>query len=156
MSPGKKPGFLSPTAPLSLSTRFTSDEFCARDADEVEDRVLAGLVKKRLALERVQGWTVLGLFASALLAVVALGTHLGSQVLLGITAAVTASLAVGLGFCVDRLFWAIFLEEGRAQGLSEKACRRVFERAAGAEKVIEVLRSCGKEPSDQEIATFVR
>ena len=148
--------FTSPAAPLSLELTLGSERFCARSADEVGDEVIADLVRKRLAMERGQGWAVLGLFVAALAAVVAIGTRLNSQVFLGVTAALTASLALGLGFSVERVFWRLFLGEGRAHGLNEAACRRIFERASGAEKMIEVMRSCGKEPTDTELARFVR
>jgi len=51
---------------------------------------------------------------------------------------------------------AWFMSDARALGLSDRSCRRLFDKAPGASKVVEVMRSLGREPSDAELARFVR
>ena len=144
------------TAPLTTPAAALPLRGQGREAHEVSDRVLASLVYRRLELLRRQGWVAFGLFGGALLTV-ALAAFLGpSQLILGVAGTGVASLALGLGFCVDRAARWRFRSEARLCGLSDEAALRVYHRAGAAEDMIEVLRACGAEPSDREVANFVR
>lgn len=128
----------------------------ARSADEVEDAIVARLVRRRLSMERTQPWVVLALVVLPLAMALFLGLHLNSEVVLAGAAAMAATLGIGLAFYVERAFLELFLSEGKVLGLSEDACRRVFQRATSASHMLDVMESCGKEPSDAELASFVR
>ena len=127
----------------------------ALEAHEVDDGVLARLVRARLALERSNGWMLIGCLGLAIGSVFVFGGTPETRALLGVYAAVVGSAAAGLGFGLERLTWRFFLHLGRAQGLSDEACLRVFERAAGVDRWIEILQSCGREPTDAELASFI-
>lgn len=147
----KHPLLTSPAKALSLEPRCWE-----RSADEVEDAVVARLVRRRLSMERTQPWVVLALLVLPLALALLVGLHLRSQIVLAGAAAMAATLGIGLAFYVERAFLELFVQEGRVQGLSEDACRRVFLRASSASRMLDVMRSCGREPSDAELAAFVR
>lgn len=146
----------SSAAPWSIDDALRCRDARSLALSEVPDALIADLVRKRLWLERAQGFGLLGTFAFGLVAVLGVGTQIPSPALLGITAALTASLGLSFGIAVDRAAWHWFWAKGRAQGLSEPACRQIFERACRAEKLVEVLSSCGREISDHDLANFVR
>lgn len=127
-----------------------------REAHELDDVALARLVRRRLQLDRMQGWivlgTIVGLSGTGLLA----GAHFHSGILLFAVATLAASLGICAGYFSERALLAMFMSEARAVGLSDKACRRLFNKAPGASKVVEVMKSLGREPSDAELARFVR
>jgi hypothetical protein len=141
----------TPTA--ALASRGALWERAAADLD---DRVLARLVRTRLALDKKQGWIVLAVIAACVAVGGVAGTLLSSRVVLAATAAFVVGLAPGVWFYVDRALYARFVREGKHAGLSERACRKLFQRALGAEHMLEVLRSCGKEATDGDLAGFVR
>jgi hypothetical protein len=141
----------SPVAALSFDGRSWE-----RDVEEIEDRVLARLVRRRLQMERLQGWVVLGVIGALTKAGLVLGAHLNSAVLLFVAATFAASLGVTLGFFTESAFRALFVGEARAVGLSETAARRVFVRAPGVSRVVETMRSIGRDPTDDDLARFVR
>jgi hypothetical protein len=128
----------------------------ARGADEVTDAVVARLVRRRLSMERTQPWVVLALLVLPLALALYLGLHFNSEVVLAGAAAMAATLGIGLAFYVERAFLEVFVSEGKVLGLSEEACRRVFQRATSASHLLDVMESCGKQPSDAELASFVR
>lgn len=127
-----------------------------KTTEEVGDADLAELIRLRLAMERGRGLVLSGIFFVALSFVLALGPYMGSFILLGITAATTASFALGLGVSLEHACWSLFYREGRMRGLSEEACRKIFNRATGAERMLDVMKSCGREMKDAELARFVR
>ncbi len=107
-------------------------------------------------MERRQPWVVLALLVLPLALALYLGLHFNSEIVLAGAAAMAATLGIGLAFYVERAFLELFVAEGRVLGLHEDACRRVFQRAAGAQHMLDVMESCGKQPSDAELASFVR
>lgn len=127
-----------------------------KSTEEMADADLAELIRLRLAMERGRGWVLSGIFFIALSFVLALGPYMGSSILLGITAALTASFALGLGASLETACWGIFYREARTRGLSEEACRKIFDRATGAERMLDVMNACGREIKDAELARFVR
>jgi len=127
-----------------------------RDASELDDAALARLIKGRLRLDSMQGWMVLGTIMVLCLSGLIAGAALHSAVALFAVATLAASLGVCAGFLSERVLLAWFMSDCRAAGLSDEACRRLFERAPSAAKVVDVLRSVGREPSDAELAQFVR
>jgi hypothetical protein len=137
------------TAALQLRRR-------GRTCDEISDRVLAGLVRRRLELQRRQGWAAFGLFGGALATLVLAAIAGPSELILGIAGAGIATLAMGLGFCVERAARWRFQGDARLCGLSDEAAAVVYRSAVAAEDMLEVLRSCGQDPSDEELARFVR
>lgn len=142
---------LTPARALSFDERAW-----ARGADEVTDAVVARLVRRRLSMERTQPWVVLALLVLPLVVALYLGLYLGSEVVLAGAAAMAATFGLGLAFYVERAFLELFVAEGKGLGLSEDACRRVYQRATNASHLLDVMQSCGKEPSDADLASFVR
>jgi hypothetical protein len=127
-----------------------------RDVDSAPDALVARLVRRRLAMERQHGWVVLALLLTCLVLGVVGGTHFKSQIMLAGAAAMAATFGIGLSFYVEGAFLRRFVAEGRELGLTEAACRRLFQRGSEAGKLIEVMGSCGAVPSDAELARFVR
>lgn len=127
-----------------------------RSPEQVGDALLARLVRRRLQMERRQPWVVLALLVLPLAMSLALGLHFHSPVVLAGAAALAATLGVGLAFTVERAFLELFVQEGRVLGLSEASCRRLFQRATTASHMLDVMESCGKQPSDAELVSFVR
>lgn len=142
---------------LTPARALTFDEAAwARSDEEVSDAVVASLVRRRLWMERVQPWVVLALLVLPLGVALSLGFHLHSEAVLAAAATMAASFGLGLSFYVERAFLGIFVAEGKGLGLSEDACRRVFQRATSASHLLDVMESCGTEPSDADLASFVR
>lgn len=142
---------LTPARALSFDERAW-----ARSTDEVADEVVARLVRRRLSMERMKPWVVLALLVLPLVVALYLGLHFDSEVVLAAAAAMAATFGIGLTFYVEHAFLELFMAEGKVLGLSEDACRRVFQRATSASRLLDVMESCGKEPSDAELASFVR
>jgi hypothetical protein len=127
-----------------------------RETEEITDAALARLVRRRLKLDRMQGWIVLGTIVALCSSGLITGALFHSGILLFGVATLAASLGVCAGFFSERALLAWFMSDGRSVGLSDRACRRLFDKAPGAAKVVEVMRSLGREPSDAELARFVR
>jgi hypothetical protein len=127
-----------------------------KSTEDIGDADLADLIRLRLSIARGRGWVLSAVFFVALSFVLALGPYMGSFILFGITAATTAFLALGLGVSLEQVCWQIFYREARTRGLSEDACRRIFDRAIGAERMLGVMEACGREMKDAELASFVR
>ncbi len=123
---------------------------------DVDDSLLAGLVRVRLALHKGHGWLLLGCIFVALASVVAVGVTVESRLAFGTYAAAVASCTVGLGFVAERLSFHLFRRRAHACGLSDDACERLFAAAADADHWLDVLKTCGHAPSDRELASFVR
>jgi hypothetical protein len=124
--------------------------------DDVDSRTLARLVRLRHELEQHQGWLLLGLIGVALASVVAVGLSVDSRLAFGAYAGAVAAGAVGLGFVADRLGYGWFRRRALSAGLSDRASDQLFRSATDAGHWIDVLRSCGHAPSDDEVAAFVR
>ena len=143
-----------PVSALSLGlTTLTAREL---DVADVDDAVVARLVRVRLALHRSHGWLLLGCIFVALASVVAVGVTVDSRVAFGTYAAAVACGTVGLGFVAERLSFGMFRQQARAQGLYDDAVVKLFAAAEDAEHWLDVLKSCGHAPSDKELASFVR
>jgi hypothetical protein len=143
-----------PVAPWATALP-TPAPFRELEIHEVDERVVAGLVRARLALEKGRGWLLLTGLVTTVAAVVGLGVSVQSKVVLGVLAPLVASVPFSVGLFAERAAWLTFQRLARGQGLSERASRRVFDGALGADHWIAVLTSCGRAPSDGEIARFV-
>jgi hypothetical protein len=149
-----------PAAPVAaLSTGIdwlTARPLREASASELEDHALANLVRARIVLEQTHGWAVFACFVLAVSSVFLFGGSVESRAILGVYAAAVAAGAAGLGFGVERVSWRVFLHLGRRQGLSDAATAHVFERASGADRWLDVMKACDREPTDEELARFVR
>lgn len=141
---------LLPVAPFSVPLNAREKEL-----HEVDERVLADLVRARLSLERLRGWLLLSGIVSTVGAVVILCLTVNSKVALGVLGPLVASLPFSVGLVSERLQWTWFLRVARGNGLSENATKRIWDAAAGADHWIAVLTSCGRPPSDREVASFI-
>ncbi|MCC7110508.1 MAG: hypothetical protein IT382_14545 [Deltaproteobacteria bacterium] len=150
-----EPRPILPVAPLSASSATALQVARELEAHEVDPGVVAGLVRARLALERARGWVSFLGIITTVAGVVGLALTVESKGLLAVLAPLVASVPFGAVLFAERLAWFSFSRSARELGLSEKACRRIFEGAAGADHWIDVLSSCGRPPTDQEIARFV-
>jgi hypothetical protein len=144
-----------PVAPWAARTAVEPHVHRELEAHELDPEVLAGLVRARLALEHSRGWLLLTGVVSTVAAVVGLGLVVHSRPLLAVLAPLVASLPFCVGIFAERICWISFERLAKRQGLSERGCRRVFEGAAAADHWIYVLSTCGKPPTDAEIARFV-
>src|SRR5687767_10773017 len=90
-----------PVAPVSASADWLARPVRVFEAHEVDDRVLATLVRTRLALEKGNGWVIFSCVALAVGSVFVFGTTPESKALLGVYAAVVGSAAAGLGIGVE-------------------------------------------------------
>jgi hypothetical protein len=147
---------LLPSLPVAVGSEeaFAPRPLRELETHDADHRTLAALVRLRLGLERTHGW-VLGSLLLALASVALVGFAVHSRLVFGACAAAVASGAAGLGFVAQRVCFGLFRHQARAQGLSERACEQVFERAIGADHWIDVMRACGHEPTDAELASFV-
>lgn len=127
-----------------------------RWVNDVDDEDLATLVRRRWILARAQGWAVVSTFGLTFAVGVALAASAAQGWMLGGFVAMVLTLSVGLGFAVEAGVWRAFLKMGRSFGLSDDACQHIYQRAAQADAWVDVVRACGKEPTDAQIATFVR
>ena len=139
-----------PVAPFS--TVLTTRE---KELGEVDEQLLAELVRTRLSLERMRGWLLLTGIFSTVGAVVVLCLTVRSRVALGVLGPLIASLPFSVGLVSERLQWMWFLRLARGQGVSVPASRHIWDAAAGADHWIAVLTSCGRPPSDRDLARFV-
>jgi hypothetical protein len=147
---------VSPALPVAaLSSVIGPRVERERRADEVDPKVLARLVRTRLLLERLRPWALMGGIGSVLLATVALALSRASPSGLVALAVTVPSLLALTTLVVDRGCRAAFLHRARAEGLSEEAAHAIHEAALGADHWIGVLESCGRAPSDDEVARFV-
>lgn len=144
-----------PVAPLSSTSATALQAARELEAHEADPEVVAGLVRARLALERARGWVSFLGIVSTVAAVVGLALTVESRGLLAVLAPLVASVPFGAVLFAERLAWYAFSRSARAVGLSERACRRIFDGAAGADHWIDVLSSCGRPPTDAELARFV-
>ncbi len=126
-----------------------------RTAHQISPEALKSLVHLRLKLEKAQGWGVFSAFAGAFVGVYALSGHLRSELLLGLYAAVTASLAAGSAPVIERAGYHYFLRRAHREGLSDVAARALYHRAASAGPWLDVLRSLGREPLEGDLVRFV-
>ena len=127
-----------------------------RRVDDVDDEDLAMLVRRRWILGRAQGWAVVSTFGLTFAAGVALAAVAAQGWMLGGFVALVLTLSMGLGFAVEAGVWRAFLKMGQQFGLSDDACAYIYQRAAQADAWVDVVRACGKEPTDAQIAAFVR
>lgn len=146
---------MGPVLPVAAMTAPLRAHVVEHDVHDVDARVIARLVRTRLALDRGRGWVALLGLVSTIVGVVGVALSVHSRGLLAVLAPVVAAVPFALGVFADRACAAWFVHLGRAEGLSEGACRRVWDGAAGADHWIDVLSSCGRPPSDEEIAAFV-
>ncbi len=146
-----------PVAPLAASTWQAPFSGALREleAHEADERLVASLVRARLRLDKARGWMQLSGLGLTAAAVVGVGLVVHGRLILGILAPVVASVPFGIGLFAERACWAWFLRQARAHGLSERAARRIYDGALGADHWIGVLASCGRPPTDGEIARFV-
>ena len=143
-----------PVAPLATSGVLThvARELEAHEADE---RVVASLVRVRLKLDKARGWLLLSGLVSTAAMVVGLGAVVHEKWMLGLLAPVIASVPFAIGLFAERACFAWFERLARSHGLSQRASRRIYDGALGADHWIGVLASCGRPPTDGEIASFV-
>jgi hypothetical protein len=148
---------VQPVAPLSLAGGALR-ALLPRELElvDVDSRTLATLVRLRHQLEQHHGWLLLGCIGLALASVAAVGVSFESRLVFGAYAVAVACGTIGLGFVADRVGYGLFCRRARAAGLSDGACQRLFAAAGDAGHWMDVLRSCGHAPSDDEIAGFVR
>lgn len=125
------------------------------EAHEADPEVIASLVRARLVLERARGWVSFLGIITTVAGVVGLALTVEGKGLLAVLAPLVASVPFCAVLFAERLAWFSFSRSAREVGLSERACRRIFEGAAGADHWIDVLSSCGRPPTDAEIARFV-
>lgn len=144
-----------PVAPLSSSSATALRVMREWEAHEVDPAVVAGLVRARLALERARGWVSFLGIITTVAGVVGLALTVESKGLLAVLAPLVASVPFCAVLFAERLAWFSFSRSAREVGLSARACRRIFDGAAGADHWIDVLSSCGRPPTDAEIARFV-
>lgn len=144
-----------PVAPLSSATTVARQVQRELEAHEVDPAVVAGLVRARLALERARGWVSFLGIITTVAGVVGLALTVESKGLLAVLAPLVASVPFAAVLFAERLAWFSFSRHARAVGLSAAACRRVFDGAAGVDHWMDVLSSCGRPPTDVEIARFV-
>ena len=144
-----------PVAPFRTTSMATLLSAREKEVHEVDDRVLAELVRMRLVLEKARGWLLLSGLATTAAAIVAVCIAVDSRLLRGILCPLVATVPFTLGLATDRALWAWFLRRARGHGLSETASKRIWDAATGADHWIAVLTSCGRPPSDHEVAQFV-
>jgi len=123
---------------------------------DVDDGVVALLVRARLRLARAQGWALFSTFGATFAASLAMTGVVGHGLWLGAAIALMGSSACALAFLVERFAWRVFARMGRREGLSDDALSRIYARAPDAEAWMSVLAECGRDPSDAELACFVR
>jgi hypothetical protein len=147
----------APVAPFSLGGYLSRgfDSQIETALAETQAHIVARLIRRRIELARAQVWAVFSSFFSIFAFVLALGAFFQSEILCAFYAAMMSSLAVGFGFALERTSWLLFWQEGRNYGLSEMACRTLYERACGADAWLDVMAGCGVIPSDEELARFV-
>ncbi len=158
ISPAHEPIIPSaPVAPFSLagSLCLGFDANIETALAEAQAHIVARLIRRRIELARAQVWAVFSSFFSIFAFVLALGAFFQSEILCAFYAAMMSSIAVGFGFALERTSWLLFWQEGKNYGLSEMACRTLYERACGADAWIDVMAGCGVTPSDEELARFV-
>lgn len=122
---------------------------------DVDPGVIARLVRTRLALERSRPWATLASIGAMVLLVGALFSWVTSPSVLRVLAVTVPTTLAGTSLVVDRLARAAFLRLAQAEGLTDEGALAIFEGALGADHWIGVLESCGRPPSDREIAAFV-
>jgi hypothetical protein len=147
----------APTWPGSaLSLGLSALHHRELEVADVDDHVLAGLVRVRLELHKGHGWLLLACIFVALASVVAVGVTVDSRLAFGTYAAAVAAGTVSLGVVAEGVSVAFFRRRTAAGGLSDDASAKLFAAAADAEHWLDVLKSCGHAPSDRELASFVR
>ena len=147
----------APVAPFSIGKqiRWQMDHRVDLDLATASSQVVARLIRRRIELARAQVWAIFSSFFSIFAFVLALGAFFQSELLCAFYAAMMSSMAIGFGFALERTSWLLFSQEGKTLGLSESACRVLYERACGADAWLDVMAGCGKRPSDEELASFV-
>lgn len=127
----------------------------ALELADLDDSAIADLIRRRLRLAKGQGWAVIGTFGATFAGILAIGGMMRSDMLMGLWAAVIASMAVGTAFLLDRGAFRLFRRRSLDYGLSAEACQHLYQRAGDAEAWIAVLEACGQEPNDRDLAGFV-
>lgn len=144
----------SPSLPVATFTALGAVR--RREIADVDDHVLAALVRLRLQLERHHGWWLLGGVVGALASVVLVGAVVDSRLAFGAYAAAVASGTVGLGVFVSWLQAQQFRRAAQLAGLSSTATERLFVVAADADHWLQVIERCGLTVSANDIAAFIR
>jgi hypothetical protein len=143
-----------PVAALSTSHLVPRVEH-GRAAEQMDPQVLARLVRTRLTLEKLRPWALMGFIGAVLTTTVALALTRASATGLVALAVTVPSIVALTSLVVDRGCRALFLHRARAEGLTHESALAIFDAALGADHWIGVLESCGRAPSDDEIARFV-
>jgi hypothetical protein len=147
-----------PVAPLStVAATSSSLSHLVRELDvpDLDDRVVAALVRHRLQLDRARGWVLLSGLVVTAAAVVGLGFAVHARLILGILAPLVASVPFGIGIFAERVSWELFLRTARGFALSERAAKKIYDGALGADHWMTVLATCGRPATDAEITKFV-
>ena len=139
----------------ALTTLSLTERSHARPLVDVDPSVIARLVRTRLLLERWRPWATLGSIGAMVLLVGALFSLVTSPSVLRVLAVTVPTAVAGTSLVVDRLAREAFLHLARSEGLTADGARTIFDGALGADHWIGVLESCGRPPTDQEIAAFV-
>jgi hypothetical protein len=126
-----------------------------RPLHDVDAAVIARLVRTRLGVERARPWATLVTIGAAVVCVAACFSVVTSPSILRVLAVTVPTVLAGTTLVVDRVTQELFLHLARAEGLSEEGARAIDEAAIGADHWIGVLESCGRPPTDKEIAAFV-
>jgi hypothetical protein len=126
-----------------------------RGLSDVDHQVIARLVRHRLTIERLRPWVTLASIGGLVLAVAAAFCTVRSPTVLRVLAVSLPSALWASSMAVDRAAREAFLHAARAEGLSDEGARALFDAAIGADHWIGVLESCGRSPSDEEVAGFV-
>jgi hypothetical protein len=127
----------------------------ARPLIAVDAAVIARLVRTRLQIERGRPWATLASIGAAVLLVGACFSVVTSPSILRVLAVTVPTVLAGTTLLVDRVTRELFLHLARAEGLTDEGARVIEEAAIGADHWIGVLESCGRPPTDREIAAFV-
>lgn len=109
----------------------------------------------RLQMERARPWATLASIGAAVLLVAACFSVVTSPSILRVLAVTVPTVLAGTTLVVDGISREVFLHLARAEGLTDQGARAIEEAAIGADHWIGVLESCGRPPTDREIAQFV-
>lgn len=145
-----------PAAPVVGLSSKSLTRAHERPLAHVAEADLALLVRHRWDLTRAQGWAMMSSFAVIFAAGLMLAVLARQGWLLAIYVALLISTSIGLGFVAEAGAHHLFRQKCRTYGLSDDAMRSVYLRAGEAEPWASVLRASVGEPTDAQIAAFVR